>query len=358
MLRNVLRLSALVLLIGSCPLVGQQTAMLGNQQARELMNRIADLLGATRIVMPELARAGAPLQENFRQGVQTLEVSQTRNHAGVLYRMLVNAKAYLQLTDTLPKPPEFSDDIAKQIAELRHGIQRFEAHLVATLDARETQLLGSDRDNLRRYADDNRIAGPAETGQVRVVFLGDSITDSWKLNQYFIGKPYLNRGISGQITGQLLGRAKADVIDLNPKAVVVLGGTNDLARGVPDTTIRNNLESIGTLATASGILPIMASILPVSDYHRDRNPRYFRTQLRNPTRISELNRWLSALCRSEGWMFLDYHSAMTDSDGRLRKELSDDGLHPNEEGYKIMAPLVQKTIDTAIAGSFRGPRRR
>ena len=358
MIRSCLLSFALLASAVSFPASGQRDGLLTNRQSTELMERISDLLEATLIVMPELSRAGAPLQENFRQGALTLRTAQSRSHSGILYRMLLNAKAYLQLSDTLPKPPEFGEDIANQITELRNSIQRFEAHLLATLDAREAQLLGADRDNLRRYAEDNRLVSPAAPDEFRVVFLGDSITDGWRLNQYFTGKPYLNRGISGQITGQMLGRMKADAIDLGPRALILLGGTNDLARGVPDATIRNNLETIGMLAEAAGIAPVLASILPVHDYLQERNPRFLRTPARSPARIAALNRWMAALCKSKGWMFVDYHSAMIDSDGRLQIELSDDGLHPNPEGYKVMAPLVQQAIDSLVGRTLRGPRRR
>ena len=337
--------------------VGANT-MLDGQESAQLMRRISDLLEATRIVMPELSRAGAPLQENFRQGIKTLETSTSRNHTGIIYRMLVNAKAYLQLSDTLPKPTDFSEDIDKQLTDLRRSIQRLESHFLATLDAREQQVLGSDRDNLRRYADDNRRVGPVEGHDPKVVFLGDSITDEWHLDQYFTGKPYYNRGISGQITGQMLGRTKPDVTDLRPSAVVVLGGTNDLARGVPDATIRNNLEAIGMLAASTGVYPILASILPVNDYHEGADPRFRRTTFRSPSRIIELNRWIEGLCRSKGWTYLDYHSAMVDSAGRLRQDFSNDGLHPNTEGYKAMAPLAQAAIDNAFRTTVRRPRRR
>ena len=338
--------------------IGQGKDMLSAREAEELTGRIADLLEATRIVMPELSRAGAPLQENFRQGAKTLETAPSPNHTGILYRMLSNAKAYLQLSDTLPKPAGFSKDIAKQLSDLRAEIQRFDAHFRAALDAREAQVLGSDRDNLRRYADENGIVGPLDASNPRVVFLGDSITDSWRLDQYFTGKPFVNRGISGQITGQMLARTKPDVLDLQARAVVVLGGTNDLARGVPDATIRHNLEAIGMLAEASGVAPVMASILPVNDYDEDTHPRYRRTTLRSPARIAELNRWLASLCQSKGWTYLDYHAPMVDSNRRLRKELSDDGLHPNSEGYKVMAPLAEQAIDSALTNRARRPRRR
>ena len=358
MQKHCARLIVPFLLIASTPTGSFAEGVLTGTEATRLMVRISDLFEATRIVMPELSRAGAPLQENFRQGMQTLETSQRPGHTGVIYRMLANAKAYLQLSDSLPKPPEFFEEIGTQMSDLRDGIRRLESHLLATLDARETQALGADRDNLRRYAEDNRQVGPATADEPRVVFLGDSITDAWRLNQYFTGRPFLNRGISGQITGQLLGRTKADVIDLKARMVVVLGGTNDLARGVPDSTIRNNLESIGLLSEAAGVIPVMASILPVNDYHRGSDPRYLRTQLRSPTRIWELNRWLRALCTSRGWTYLDYFGAMVDSDGQLQQTLSDDGLHPNAEGYKVMAPLALDAIDAALTPPARRTRAR
>ena len=351
-------LTVLTVLVLSAPQLAhsQSPDRLNGRQSAELMDRISDLLEATRIVIPELSRAGAPLQENFRQGVTTLRTTPSRDHTGVLYTMLTNAKAYLQLSDTLPKSAEFSEDITRQLSQLREGIQRFEAHFRATLALREQQVLGSDRDNLRRYADANRVVGPADANNPRVVFLGDSITDGWRLNQYFVGKQYLNRGISGQITGQMLGRMKPDVIDLGPSAMVLLGGTNDLARGVSDANIRHNLEAIGMLAEAAGIIPVMASILPVNDYHKDANPRFLRTASRDPTRIMQLNRWLEDLCKSKGWAFVNYHDAMVDEAGRLRQDLADDGLHPNTEGYKLMAPLAEQAI--AVTLQQTGPRRR
>ncbi len=312
------------------------------------MAAVADLLEAAGLVVPELSRAGAPLQENFRQGIATLQTSPSRNHSGVLYRMLVNAKAFLQLTDTLPKPPEFADDLDRLLTELRVAIRRFENHFRATLDYREQQVLGADRDNLARYREANVLAGPADSAEPRVVFLGDSITDGWNLTQYFSRRSYLNRGISGQVTGQMLGRVKPDVLDLSPKAVIVLGGTNDLARGASNSTIRHNLESIGILAQASGVVPIMASILPVNNYREKDDPRFRRTPLRNPARIEDLNRWLADLCRSKRWVFLDYHSSMVDSAGRLKDGLSKDGLHPNAEGYKVMAPIAEQAIADAL----------
>lgn len=348
MRRACLLAAGLVLLLLPAPTTAQADGRLNSREAGQAMAAVADLLEAAGMVVPELSRAGAPLQENFRQGIATLQTSPSRNHSGILYRMLVNAKAFLQLTDTLPKPPEFADDLDRQLTELRVAIRRFEDHFRATLDYREQQVLGADRDNLARYREANALAGPAGSAEPRVVFLGDSITDGWRLSQYFSRRSYLNRGISGQITGQMLGRMKPDVLDLSPKAVIVLGGTNDLARGASNATIRHNLESIGILAQASGVVPIMASILPVNDYREKDNPRFRRTPLRSPARIQDLNSWLAGLCESKRWVYLDYHSSMVDDAGRLRDGLSEDGLHPNAEGYKVMAPLAERAIADAL----------
>ena len=347
----MLLLRVLILSASAAAAFAQTDARLRGSDAAKLYDGIAELMEANRIVIPELARAGAPLVENFRQGVATLAAGRRSDHSGVLYRMLTNARIYLQVLDAMPKPEEFSAEVGDQIARLRERVEKLERHFRATLEFREEQALGADRDNLRRYAQENHTVGPPRGGERRVVFLGDSITDGWKLNQYFPAKPYLNRGIGGQTSGQMLGRMKADVLDLKPRAVVVLAGTNDLARGVSERAIRNNLETIGILAETAGVAPVFASILPVSDYHEDKSPRYKRTLLREPERILALNRWLAQTCRERGWGYLDYFGALVDDAGRLRKEMAGDGLHPNAEGYKVMAPLAQQAIETALASA-------
>ena len=356
MQRFALSIVAVLALVAPPPALSQSSDRLSGPEAAEVMDRISDLLEATRIVIPELSRAGAPLQENFRQGVNTLRTTPSRDHTGVLYQMLTNAKAYLQLSDTLPKSAEFSDDIARQLSQLREGIQRLEAHFRATLALREEQVLGSDRDNLRRYAEANRMVGSVETSDPRVIFLGDSITDGWRLNQYFAGKQYLNRGIGGQITGQMLGRHKPDVIDLQPSVMVLLAGTNDLARGVPDATIRHNLQAIGMLAEAArnrsrnGLHPaserlpqgrepaLSAHALPRPDAHRAAEPL-----AGGALRVQGLG--LSQLPRRHGRR-----------GGPAAPRSRDDGLHPNTEGYKVMAPLAEQAVQAAL--SSMGPRRR
>ena len=212
----------------------------------------------------------------------------------------------------------------------------------------------NDWPNLARYAADNKkLAPPAKTEQ-RVVFMGDSITDSWDNPVYggfFPGKPYINRGISGQTTPQMLIRFRPDVIALKPKVVVILAGTNDLAGNTGPTTleaIQDNLQSMADLATANGIRVVLASVLPVSDYEmRDGQP-LTQTVRRPPPQILALNHWMQEFAKSRGYVYLDYFSAMVDDKGFLRNELSDDGLHPNAEGYRVMAPLAAAAITTSL----------
>ena len=188
-----------------------------------------------------------------------------------------------------------------------------------------------------------------ETAQKRIVFMGDSITDGWRLNEYFPGRDFVNRGISGQITGEMLGRMKADVIDLKPSAMLVLAGTNDIARGVPLSAIENNLTMIADLADAYKIKPLFASVLPISDYHKDTNPRYEMSKQRSPAAILELNRWIESLCKLRHYQYVDYFSQMVDAAGYMKPELADDGLHPNSAGYRVMGPIAMAAIDRHFA---------
>ena len=176
-------------------------------------------------------------------------------------------------------------------------------------------------------------------GRPRVVFLGDSITDGWRLNEYFGDRDFVNRGISGQITGEMLGRMKADVIDLKPEAMIVLAGTNDIARGVPVAAIENNLAMIADLAEFHKIKPLFASVLPVSDYHKGVNPANERTKQRPPATILELNAWLKSFCARRNFTYVDYFPALADQAGHAgggtrrrrpasqRQRLPADGAH-------------------------------
>jgi lysophospholipase L1-like esterase len=201
--------------------------------------------------------------------------------------------------------------------------------------------------NLGRYHDANTKVEPPAKGENRVVFMGDSITDGWKLAEYFPGKPYLNRGISGQTTPQMLIRMRPDVIAHQPKVVVILAGTNDIAGNTGPMTvemIEDNYASMAELAKAHGIRVVFSSVLPVHDY----NPQRPMTKGRPPEKILQLNAWLKEYCAKNGHIYLDYFTPMLDDKGFLKAELANDGLHPNAEGYKIMAPLAEAAIARAL----------
>ena len=209
---------------------------------------------------------------------------------------------------------------------------------------------------LARYHDANGMITAPSKDEARVVFMGDSITDSWddpKFGGFFPGKPYIDRGISGQTTPQMLVRFRADVIALHPKVVVILAGTNDLASNTGPTTvaaIEDNLTSMAELAKANSIKVVLASILPVSDYEQRDGKQIVRTTQRPPEKIKELNDWMRSYASQNKLTYLDYYSAMIDDKGFLKDELSEDGLHPNAKGYTIMAPLAEAAIARALKG--------
>jgi lysophospholipase L1-like esterase len=205
-----------------------------------------------------------------------------------------------------------------------------------------------DFGQLARYRDANASLPAPAAGESRVVFFGDSITDIWKLADYFPGKPYINRGIGGQTTPQMLVRFREDVIDLKPKVVVILAGTNDIAGNTGPMTlpqIEANYSSIAELARVHGVRVVYASVLPVNNY-TPRSQDFFAQ--RSPEKILELNRWLKAYCATNGCVYLDYFSAMVDDKGMLKRDLADDGLHPNAGGFKVMAPLADAAIGKAL----------
>jgi lysophospholipase L1-like esterase len=205
-----------------------------------------------------------------------------------------------------------------------------------------------DFGQLARYRQADAALPPPTVGENRVVFLGDSITDYWKLPDYFPGKPYINRGIDGQTTPEMLLRFRQDVIDLHPKVLVVLAGTNDIA-GVTGPTVNEDIEanyaSMAELARAHHIRMVFASVLPVHNYTHDAEESF---ALRPRDRILALNKWLKDYCAQNRFVYLDYFSALVDERGMLKRALADDGLHPTDAGYKIMAPLADKAIQRAL----------
>ena len=205
----------------------------------------------------------------------------------------------------------------------------------------------SDWAGLTRYGSENSELPQPAAGERRVVFLGDQITEQWGQGsaKFFPGKPYLNRGVTGQTTPQMLVRFRQDVIALKPRAVVILGGTNDLT-GVlgPGTegTIGDSLTSMTELAKANGIRVVLASVLPVCDCVKD------QTSVRPQGKIIGLNGWIRDYAAQSGAVYLNYYAAL--AEGRnFRAPLTRDGLLPNDAGYEVMAPLAEQAIAQALA---------
>jgi lysophospholipase L1-like esterase len=208
----------------------------------------------------------------------------------------------------------------------------------------------SDFGELGRYREANASLKPPAPGENRVVFMGDSITDNWHLEENFPGKAYVNRGIGGQTTPQMLIRFRPDVIDLHASVVVILAGTNDIAGNTGPMRledIEGDYASIAELARVNGIHVVFSSVVPINNYTPRSVPFFLQ---RSPEKILALNAWLKDYCQKNGYVYLDYFSAMVDEKGMLKRDLAEDGLHPNKDGYKIMAPLAEAAIQKALNG--------
>ncbi|MCF8266871.1 MAG: SGNH/GDSL hydrolase family protein [Ignavibacteriales bacterium] len=196
--------------------------------------------------------------------------------------------------------------------------------------------------NLAKYRTQNEKLGSPADGEKRIVFFGDSITEGWEGSDpaFFRNKLYINRGIGGQTTPQMLIRLRQDVISLNPAVVVILAGTNDIAGNTGPSTlemIEDNLASMSDIAVANGIRVVLCSVLPAMDYP-------WKKGLEPAPKIAELNKWIRTYSAKKGIVYLDYYSEMADSQGGLKAEFTYDGVHPNKAGYEFMAPLAEKVI--------------
>jgi lysophospholipase L1-like esterase len=205
-----------------------------------------------------------------------------------------------------------------------------------------------DWPDLARYRAENAALPPAAPDAQRVVFFGDSITDAWGRSEttgvFFPGKPYVNRGISGQTTPQMVVRFQQDVVHLQPAAVVILAGTNDIAGNTGPSTqemIEDNYTSMAEIAKQNGIKVVFASITPAFAYP-------WKPGIQPVERIRELNKWLQDFCSRNGCVYLDYYSSMVDANGAMLPGLSSDGVHPTAKGYSVMAPLAERAIAQAL----------
>ncbi len=231
----------------------------------------------------------------------------------------------------------------------------FQANATAQLTAADCQksipsavtkeeLAKFDWSHLWRYCmDDVRLGLPAP-GENRVVFFGDSITEAWNLSKFFPGKPYINRGASGETSSQMLLRFRQDVIHLEPKVVLILAGTNDIAGNTGPITVKaieDNFASMAEVARANGVRVVLASVLPTVDYP-------WRHGQEPVEKIIALNSWLKAYASAHGLVYVDYYTAMQDGRHGLPPNLSGDGVHPNDAGYAIMQPLTEQAIAQAL----------
>jgi len=217
----------------------------------------------------------------------------------------------------------------------------------ATVNASALQAQSAaDWANLARFRAENARIGAPRAGEQRVVFMGNSITEAWAplFATMFPNKPYIGRGISGQTTPQMLVRFRQDVVALAPAVVVILAGTNDIAGNTGPSTlemIEDNIASMAEIAQANGIRVVLSSVLPVFDYP-------WKPGLEPAPKIVALNAWLKQYARTHRAVYLDYHTPMADARMGLKRELGDDGVHPNLAGYRIMAPLVESAIREAL----------
>lgn len=207
-------------------------------------------------------------------------------------------------------------------------------------------LNAQDWPNLKRYQDENAALSVATKGENRVVFMGNSITQGWKdaRPEFFSNNPYICRGISGQTTPQMLVRFRQDVIALQPRVVVILAGTNDIAGNTGPSTlemIEDNLASMAELASANGIRVVLSSVLPVYDYP-------WKPGLQPAEKIVTLNAWIKSFCEKKGFIYLDYFTLMADERHGMKAELTTDGVHANAEGYYVMEPLAKEAIKQAL----------
>jgi len=330
-----------------------QNVQMTADEATQLATRALQLMESTAVAVPAMMAAAAPVKQNADSIFA--EMQRAPLDPALTWRFMNQIKAHLALLESYPRPNPFPAAADRQITELRDALARFQQHFETLLTIRNQTELKHDADpnNLKRYAEADTKMLP-QSKQPRVVFLGDSITDAWPLNEYFTGRDFVNRGIGGQTTLQMLARFRQDVLNLTPKAVVILGGTNDIEAGLDEAQIEDNLAMMADLAKAHGIKPVLASILPVSDYHKDADPAFARTTNRPPAKIQMLNTWLKNYCQTQSYVYIDYFSSMVDAAGQMQSDLTDDGLHPNAKGYRVMSPVALEAIGRAVAGQLDG----
>lgn len=253
------------------------------------------------------------------------------------------ARAFLLLLIPIFSATAFAQSAGPQVTIPSSGFKGLDQYRASRI-----AIYMNDYGELARYRSANASLKPPARGENRVVFFGDSITDIWKLDESFPGKPYVNRGIGGQTTSQMLVRFRQDVLDLQPRVVVILAGTNDIAGNtgpISNEDIEANLMDFAELAGAHNVGVIFSSLLPVSNYTAQSKDFFAQRPM---TRILALNKWMKDYCAANHLTYLDYFDSMVDEKGMLQRNLSDDGLHPNKAGFAVMAPLAEKAIEQTL----------
>ena len=204
-----------------------------------------------------------------------------------------------------------------------------------------------DWGGLNHFKEANKEMNENTNNNDRIVFFGNSITIGWlhSMPAFFEGKPYVNRGISGQTTPQMLVRFRQDVIALKPKVVVILAGTNDIAGNTGTMTLEqilDNIISMTQLAQANNIQVVLSSVLPAAEYH-------WKPGMLPAVKIPELNAMLESYASNNNVVYLNYFSALVNKENGMNKDLAEDGVHPTRKGYEIMAPLAEKAIEKALS---------
>jgi lysophospholipase L1-like esterase len=239
--------------------------------------------------------------------------------------LIITGSIALMAQNNAPKPTPAQQDAIKKAEE-----ERFH----------------NDWANLARFRDENIKIGLPASGEKRVVFMGNSITEGWSRldSGFFSGKPYINRGISGQTTPQMLLRFRPDAINLKPAVIVILAGINDIAGNTGPSTpemIEDNLASMVELAKVHGVSVVLSSVLPAYDFP-------WRPGMQPAEKVVQLNIWIKKFAENNGCVYLDYFSPMADERHGLKAELTVDGVHPNLAGYKVMEPLAESAILKAL----------
>lgn len=343
-----------VLWASALPAQGPPNALLSQSDTQATATRALQLMESTAVSVPGLVRASDPLRQNAQATATAL--GKALRDPSLTLQFANEIRAYLAVADSLPRPDFFPGAASQQFLELRDSLQKLDRHFEALLVRMQIEAHASDADpnNLKRYAAANSKSMPPTASLPRYVFLGDSATDQWRLNEYFTGKDFVNRGIAGQTTTQILSRFLADVVALRPQGVVVLAGSTDVGLGMTTSAIADNLVMIGDVAKAHSIPPVFATLLPAGGE---------AAKTRTPEAIQKVNNWIRDYCIRENFIFIDYYTAMADDKGMMKADLSDDGVNPNARGYRVMSPIlldgVQRLHDMATTPDDASkPRRR